>query len=272
MRQMKQQALQAVRSLGLLDAAELVNRRWRMADATAENEAFCREHPDFTPPPLTAMHDAYGTVSFRAYWELGQYMATLLAGLIRKHQPRSEHVLEWGCGPARIIRHLPALLPGTQFVGTDYNAESIAWCRSTIKNIEFADNSLFPPLPFAGEQFDVVYAISVLTHLSVVQQDDWIEELRRILRPGGCLILTTNGERAASILLPSELRRLDNDGVLIRGRVQEGKRCYLSYHRPEYARGRLFAGLQVCEHIPGLPGAPATEQDIWILKTGAAQR
>jgi hypothetical protein len=45
MRQMKQQALQAVRSLGLLDAAELVNRRWRMADATAEIEAFSASIP-----------------------------------------------------------------------------------------------------------------------------------------------------------------------------------------------------------------------------------
>lgn len=213
------------------------------------------------------MHDAYASVSFRSYWEGGQYLAHWLADLIREHHPTPERVLEWGCGPARILRHLPELLPkGTQFFGTDYNHESISWCTRTIKNIRFVDNELSPPLPFPGQHFDLIYAVSVLTHLSVAQQDTWMKELRRVLRPNGCLILTTNGEQTAKILLPKEFARFQKEGVVIRGEVQEGKRCFLSYNHPAYAKDHLFLGLQVCEHIPGLPGAAATEQDIWILK------
>jgi SAM-dependent methyltransferase len=116
-----------------------------VADHNPENEDFCREHPDFVPPPLALMHEAYASVSFRAYWDVGQYIARLLTDLIQKHHPTPERVLEWGCGPARILRHLPGLLPeGTQFFGTDYNKESISWCKLAIRNINFAENELSP--------------------------------------------------------------------------------------------------------------------------------
>jgi hypothetical protein len=113
-----------------------------------------------------------------------------------------------------------------------------------------------------------LYAISVLTHLSVARQNSWLEELRRIAAINSCLILTTNGARAAAILLPDEQDRFQKDGVVIRDRVEEGKRCFLSYHHPSYVREHLFSGLQICDHFPGFAGAPGTEQDIWVVRTG----
>jgi hypothetical protein len=109
-----------LRSPGLLDAAEALFRRLSMADDDRDNENFCREHPDFVPPPLAAVHDAYATISFRSYWAVGQYMAQLLADLIQPHHPMPRRILEWGCGSVRILRHLPSLMPGdTEFFGTD---------------------------------------------------------------------------------------------------------------------------------------------------------
>jgi SAM-dependent methyltransferase len=263
---MKQRALQTARQLGLLHTLEPLRQSWSVIKERAKNAEFRRRNPDFVPPPLAIMHDAYGSVSFAAYWSNGQYLARLLADLIRKHQPTAERVLEWGCGPGRIIRHLPTLLPSAQLFGVDYNKQSIAWCRAAIKNISFAENELSPPLPFAARHFDVIYAVSVLTHLSVAQQVAWIRELRRVAKPNGCVILTTNGEQTTTILLPKERERFWKDGVVIRGRVEDGKRCFLSYHQPAYAREHLFSHFQVIEHAPGLPGAPATEQDIWVLR------
>jgi SAM-dependent methyltransferase len=266
---LKQEVLHVLRSIGLLAGVEWLYRRWSVTDDNPENEDFCREHPDFIPPPLALMHDAYGSISFRAYWDDGQYMARLLTGLIQKHHPAPERVLEWGCGPARILRHLPGLLPeGTQLFGTDYNKESISWCKQTVSNINFVENELTPPLPFAKQYFDAVYAVSVLTHLSAAQQVAWMKELPRVLCPNGILILTTNGQQSAKRLLPKEYARFQNEGVVIRGGVEEGKRCFLSYHHPEYARTHLFSGLQVCDYMPGLPEelAVATEQDIWVLR------
>jgi hypothetical protein len=80
------------------------------------------------------------------------------------------------------------------------------------------------------------------------------------------LILTTNGEESAKILLPKELARFRNDGIVIRSGVEEGRRCFLAYHHPEYVRMHLFSGYRICEHIPGLGEASVIGQDIWVLR------
>jgi SAM-dependent methyltransferase len=261
---LKQRGVDLLRRAGLLTAAEQFRYRRALSASSQDNRVFRREHPEFIPPPLLAMYDAYATVSFRHYQETGLQTARVIAALVNKWAPNAEAVFEWGCGPARVIRNLPSLLPqGTRLFGTDYNKESIAWCRRVFKNIYFADNELAPPLPFGEKSFDVIYAISVLTHLSVEQQKAWIQELRRVLRPNGCLILTTHGEDSAKILLPYEHAQFQKNGVVIRSGVQEGKRCYLAYHHPGYARDELFAGLNVREHITR---NPIVGQDIWVLQ------
>lgn len=264
---LKQRVVHAIRSIGMLDGAEWVRQKLSIVDARADNQAFCREHSDFVPPPLDVMHDAYGTTSFRAYWQVGRYLAQLIADRVKNYRPGSpERLLEWGCGPARILRHLPELLPRTELVGADYNSKSIAWCRAAIKGVTFYENNLSPPLPLSDRTFDAIYAISVLTHISMAQQTQWMAEMHRVARRDGILIMTTNGHRAATVLLPHEAKQLDIEGTIVRGNVAEGKRCFLSYHTPEYARSRLFANFEIVKHIPGVSGAPATEQDIWILR------
>jgi SAM-dependent methyltransferase len=273
-RRLKQHGVHALRSMRLLTQVERLYVHWTTRQGQNDNAKFCREHPDFIPPPMAAIHDAYGATSFRSYWDGGRHTAEWLAGLIHTHHPDVGRVLEWGCGPARILRHLPEFLPaGTQLFGTDYNQESIAWCKRTIEKITFSENALSPPLPFEGGSFDVIYAVSVLTHLSAHQQDAWIKELRRLLRPKGHLILTTHGEKSAKVLLPHEYARFQKDGIVIRGSVEEGTRCFLSYNHPDYAKNHLFSGMRVCEHIPGhsaeatsLWGATNVEQDTWILQ------
>jgi SAM-dependent methyltransferase len=269
---LKQETLRALRLTGLLSAAELLHRHWHIRGATPDNDQFCREHPDFIPPPLELMHDAYASSSYRTYWSFGKFLAQFFADLIRKYEPAPNRALEWGCGPARILRHMPELFPKTQFFGTDYNRESIAWCQRAIKNINFQTNGALPPLSFADQYFDVIYAVSVLTHLSLAQQEAWLAELRRIAKTGVHLVLTTNGYEMARVLLPAELSRLRRDGFVVRGNVKEGKRVFLSYTSPEYVRERLFAGLDICEHIAGKAGGPATEQDIWVVRNDRPRR
>lgn len=50
----------------------------------------------------------------------------------------------------------------------------------------------------------MVYGFSVFTHLDERMQDMWLLELRRVLNPGGILLLTVHGERAANALLDSD--------------------------------------------------------------------
>jgi SAM-dependent methyltransferase len=274
MGQKKQKIVHVLRQIGLLEAADKLHLQWAVLRTKDDNAAFCREHPDFRPPPIAIMHDAYGQTSLRSYWNTGKLAAEFLADLIRKHAPEATRVMEWGCGSARTLRHLPGLLPqGVEYFGSDYNPETVAWCRANINGVSFIQNDLSPPLPLESSSIDVIYAISVLTHLSVAQQHAWLKELRRVLRPGGCLILTTNGEQSAKVLLPHERAQLKADGVYIRSGVEEGKRCFLSYHLQDYVTKQLFAGMTVREFIPGssptairLWGRTDVEQDTWVLQ------
>src|SRR6476659_5565936 len=81
---------------------------------------------------------------------------------------------------------------------------AVDWCRENLPFATFTQNGLDPPLPFPDEVVDLVYAFSVLTHLPVPVQHAWTEELTRILRPGGYLVVSTHGEAYLERLGPDE--------------------------------------------------------------------
>ena len=56
------------------------------------------------------------------------------------------------------------------------------------------EESIRAALARAGAPLESLEAISVLTHLPVKTQLAWRDELGRVLRPGGHLLLTVHGE------------------------------------------------------------------------------
>jgi SAM-dependent methyltransferase len=101
-----------------------------------------------------------------------------------------KRVLDFGCGAGRTLRHFLAEAEHAEFHGCDIDEPSIAWLTE----------HFFPPLHafLSGEQpqlpqpdgfFDVVYALSVFTHLTD-QWAGWLLELHRVLKPDGLLFAT----------------------------------------------------------------------------------
>jgi ubiquinone/menaquinone biosynthesis C-methylase UbiE len=104
-------------------------------------------------------------------------------------------ILDFGCGCGRVIGYLHELYGNSSFYGTDIDQEAISWCQHQLpETAEFFINGELPPLSFDSEFFDFVYSISVFTHLPEDMQFSWLEELRRVTRQGGYLLLTTHGE------------------------------------------------------------------------------
>lgn len=217
-------------------------------------------------PPKFDVYDAYGKVNWQRYRESGLEVATYLTGLIRRHlRGTPDAILEWGCGPGRVIRHMPGLFPFTRIYGTDLNERSVQWCRSHLPYISFYKNELIPPLPFDDNAFDVIYAHSVFTHLSKRRHYEWRDELLRVLKPGGILIVTVNGDTMMKKhLLPVERARYDTGQLVVRGGVAEGKKFFGAYHPPAFIR-ELFADTEILEHEVDHVHS-TLNQDVWVIR------
>ena len=98
-------------------------------------------------------------------------------------------ILDWGCGSGRVCKYFS---DKDQIYGVDINKEGINWCLENISS-NFSVSQLVPPLHFENNYFGAIYGVSILTHLSLEDQRLWIEELIRITRPGGIIILSYHG-------------------------------------------------------------------------------
>lgn len=94
------------------------------------------------------------------------------------------NVLDVGCGIGDFLRHRP----GT--VGVDINPSTVEWCRQ-----QGLDARLMSPdkLPFDDATFDSATLDNVLEHLSA--PGPLLQEIRRVLRPGGLLVVGVPGRQ-----------------------------------------------------------------------------
>jgi SAM-dependent methyltransferase len=106
---------------------------------------------------------------------------------------QGKRVLDFGCGPGRTLTEFLESTEGAEFVGCDIHAESIDWARAHLPDVTFMTNGEEPPLELEANSFDLVYAVSVFTHLSE-HWSGWLAEIHRLLRPGGYAICSFLGE------------------------------------------------------------------------------
>jgi len=97
-----------------------------------------------------------------------------------------EKILDAGCGTGRYI---PALTQaGAHVVGIDFSPNMLAIARNKNPGVEFHENDLSRPLPFADQEFDAILCTQVAKHLPVLELA--MNEFFRILKPGGRIIVS----------------------------------------------------------------------------------
>jgi SAM-dependent methyltransferase len=246
-------------------------RSW--LQSAGDNRRFRAANPEFATPPPALAFDAYAHTNWPGYVRHGQEHADLIASKVRTFHTgsgaRAERpvILDWGCGPGRVVRQLAERLRPLrpEIYATDYNPKTIQWCRDHLPNIHFLRNEASPPMPFEDGQFDVVYGISVFTHLSEKLHTAWRDELARILAPGGLLILTLHGERFLQHLDPESVANPLRDEIVVFENAQEGKRQFQAYHPKGWVR-RHFDALFSCEEHDERELFDWFHQDVWVLR------
>lgn len=255
-----------LRSLRLLHLSDFLRYKFQKIRNSKKNQDFLSRHPGILLPPDYLIYESF-QLDYEKYYTDSIETTEWLAGLFRNHiSVYNINVLDWGCGPARIIRHMPATLGNTCFYyGTDYNPTTIEWCKNNIKGVHFSKNDLKPPLDYNDSFFHIIYGISIFTHLSEPMHEAWSHELQRVLSPGGIIVVTTQGNAFRIKLTEEECRAFDRNELVIRGNVREGHRIYSAFQPEPYVK-QLFHSLSLVEHQPGQVSGGRPQQDVWIFR------
>jgi SAM-dependent methyltransferase len=100
-------------------------------------------------------------------------------------------LLDFGCGWGRVTQMFLRDFDPDCITGADVSEETLGICRETKIGCSLVKVEPTPPIDLPDESIDLVSAYSVFSHLSEEAQWAWVEELHRVLRPGGVLTVTT---------------------------------------------------------------------------------
>ncbi len=107
--------------------------------------------------------------------------------------PRAGEALDLGCGDGR----LTVVLPAERVTGADVSAVALSRARRRLgEGARLVEITPDAPLPFQDSSFDLVLCAETIEHVRDVQS--LLSEVRRVLRPGGALALTTPARGRAS--------------------------------------------------------------------------
>ena len=98
-----------------------------------------------------------------------------------------EHVLDLGSGEGTFTEWLARI--GAAPLGAEVAEAAVRRARAAHPELEFRLVPIDGSLPLQDNSFDVVWATEVIEH--VADTGRWLSEVRRVLKPGGRVLLTT---------------------------------------------------------------------------------
>jgi SAM-dependent methyltransferase len=108
--------------------------------------------------------------------------------------PEAEHALDLGCGDGRLTKALRA----NTVTAADVSAVALRRAAPQLPDAELVSVEPDQPLPFVDGEFELVVCTETIEHIRDVQL--FLSEVRRVLRPGGGLALTTPAHGRLSAL------------------------------------------------------------------------
>ncbi len=188
--------------------------------------------------------------------------------------------LDFGCSSGRVVNVLAAAYPELEWNGCDPNRGAIAWADANLPGIRFFQSADHPPLPLADGSLGLGVAISIWSHFEPHLGLEWFREMHRLIRPGGCLVMTTHGLTSIGLYATLGLRAPEQSRLIADALYRDGHwyaaefgeqgdwgvtnpswgTAFLS---PEWVLAQLSPGWRVLEFAPG---RNQDNQDVYVLQ------
>jgi 2-polyprenyl-3-methyl-5-hydroxy-6-metoxy-1,4-benzoquinol methylase len=117
----------------------------------------------------------------------GIVRATVKAGV-----PLRGRILDFGCGPGHFLEILTAQKIACE--GADFSSDSIRETNTRLNGSPYfrgVTQISGIPTQLADEQFDVIFCIETIEHILPEELPPTFQELHRLAKPGGFLVVTT---------------------------------------------------------------------------------
>ena len=148
-----------------------------------------------------------------------------LLGVASAHRPLvdqanirlDQRVLEIGCGTGNLAILVKRLHPGVEIVGLDPDPKALARARRKAEREALPvqlDLGFAEELPYPDESFDRVFSAFMFHHLELDGKEKTLQEVRRVLKPGGSLHLLDLG--GAKVRSDGLMARLQHRSELLR--------------------------------------------------------
>ena len=154
-------------------------------------------------------------------------------GFLRRFAEDRE-VLEVGCGTGLLLERIAGF--AKRAVGVDLSPGMLSHAEARGLDVKEASAT---ELPFADASFDVVCSFKVLAHVREIDQA--MQEMLRVTRPGGTLVLEFYNRRSLRTLV----KRFGPAGAI--SATTKESAVYTRFDTPEEVAARLPAGCFVAD-------------------------
>jgi SAM-dependent methyltransferase len=168
-------------------------------------EIWIDKRDPLTPPSRVLRAGGFGAPTVKEHqrngdWHIDEVLVRL-AGLKPNYR-----VLDVGSGIGQKARSLTRFLDTGSYEGLDISNMGVSWCQENISsrypNFQFREadiyNSVYRPagtqnaadfkFPYDSAEFDFVVLFSVFTHMMPKEVNNYLAEIRRVLKPEGTCV------------------------------------------------------------------------------------
>ncbi len=143
----------------------------------------------------------------RRFWHRQKFVA------VASRLKDGDRVLDLGCGPGSFLSILGETQPRVEAIGLDIASSQIEFAMKMVAprfggRIQFQQHDASElHLPFPDHSFDAVTSIEMIEHIHPFIAYKMLEEAKRLLKPGGRILVTTPNYRSLWPLLEFGLQK-----------------------------------------------------------------